>query len=115
MRVILDTDVVVSGLRSPSGASRLVLLAIREGAVTLLASVAIMLEYEAFLKRPANLAAAGASTTGVGVFLDGLASVAEPVAHGFVRPFPGADRWRTAAPGRHGTVGLVKWAAHVHP
>ena len=44
MRVVVDTDVVLSGLRSAGGTSRLLLLAIREGALTLLASVAIMLE-----------------------------------------------------------------------
>lgn len=83
MRVIVDTDVVLSGLRSASGASRLVLLAVREGAITRLASVAIMLEYEAVLKHPANLAVVGASATGVDAFLDGLAFLAEPVARGF--------------------------------
>jgi len=50
--VVLDTDVVLSGLTSPAGASRLELIAAWEGAIVPLASVAIMLEYEAVLKRP---------------------------------------------------------------
>jgi putative PIN family toxin of toxin-antitoxin system len=83
MRVVIDTDVVLSGLRSSAGASRLVLLAMREGAITLLASVAIMLEYEAVLKRRENFAAIGASASDVDTFLDGLALLAEPVALGF--------------------------------
>lgn len=82
-RVVVDTDVVLSGLRSPTGASRLVLRAIREGAVTLLASVAIMLEYEAVLTRPEHLAAARLSQGDIAAFLDGLALLAEPVAPGF--------------------------------
>ena len=83
MKVVVDTDVVLSGLRSSAGDSRLVLLALRDGAITLLASVAIMLEYEAVLKRSENLAAIGASTNDVDTFLDGLALLAEPVAPGF--------------------------------
>jgi putative PIN family toxin of toxin-antitoxin system len=83
MRVVVDTDVVLSGLRSPAGASRLVLQAIREGAITLLVSVAIMLEYEAVLKRRANLAAIGASARELDIFLDSYALLAEPVERGF--------------------------------
>ena len=55
MRVVLDTDVVLSGLNSPAGASRLLLIASWEGAIVPLASVAMMLEYEAVLKRPEHL------------------------------------------------------------
>jgi SNF family Na+-dependent transporter len=60
-----------------------VLLTLREGVVTLLASVAIMLDYEAVLKRRENLAVMGATIGGVNDFLDGLARLAEPAARGF--------------------------------
>ncbi|HET6234128.1 MAG TPA: putative toxin-antitoxin system toxin component, PIN family [Acetobacteraceae bacterium] len=83
MKVVIDADVVLSGLRSPAGASRTVLLAGRKGVITLLASVAIMLEYEAVLKRSENLAAMGAFPSEIDTFLDGLALLAEPVAPGF--------------------------------
>lgn len=83
MRVVVDTDVVLSGLRSASGASRLVLLALREGAFTLLVSVAIMLEYESVLKRASNLAVMDASAAEIDGFLDALALLAEPVTPGF--------------------------------
>ena len=84
MRVVVDTDVVLSGLRSAAGASRLVLLAIREGVITLLASVAIMLAYESVLKRGENLVAMGASAGELDVFLDALALLAEPISPGFL-------------------------------
>ena len=45
MRIVLDTDVVLSGLRSTMGASRILLLAIEAGVVTPLVSVAIVIEY----------------------------------------------------------------------
>ncbi len=83
MRMVVDTGVVLSGLRSASGASRLVLLAIRERAITLLASVAIMLECESVLKRGENLAAMDASAAEIDVFLDALAFLVEPISLGF--------------------------------
>jgi putative PIN family toxin of toxin-antitoxin system len=83
MRVVVDTDVVLSSLRSAAGASRLILLAIREGAITLLASVAIMLEYESVLKRGDNLSVIGASAAEIDMLLDALALLAEPVSPGF--------------------------------
>jgi predicted nucleic acid-binding protein len=52
MRVVIDTDVVLSALRGPTGASRLVLSAVWEGAITVVVNVAIVVEYEAVLKRP---------------------------------------------------------------
>jgi predicted nucleic acid-binding protein len=57
MRIVLDTDVVLSGLRSTMGASRILLLAIEADVVTPLVSVAIVIEYEAVLKREEHLAA----------------------------------------------------------
>lgn len=47
--------------------------------MTLLANVALMLEYEAVCSRAEHLAAAGLSTQELGVFLDALAALAEPV------------------------------------
>lgn len=79
MRLVLDTDVVLSGLRSSTGASRVLLLAVREQAVRPLATVAMMLEYEDVLKRPEQLAATGLDVEEVDAFLDNLARFAEPV------------------------------------
>lgn len=44
MRLVLDTDVIVAALRSPTGASAALLEAALEGSITLLANVALILE-----------------------------------------------------------------------
>lgn len=80
MRLVLDTDVMLSALRSPGGASRILLLAAYEGAITPLASVAMMLEYEAVLKRPAHLVAIGLEVEEIDRLLDHWATLVEPVA-----------------------------------
>ena len=79
MRLVLDTDVVLSGLRSPDGASRILLMAAWEGAIVPLASVATMVEYEAVLKRPENLREMGLDAEDVEAFLDGFAAICEAV------------------------------------
>jgi putative PIN family toxin of toxin-antitoxin system len=79
MRVVLDTDVVLSGLTSPAGASRLMLIAAWEGAIVPLASVAIMLEYEAVLKRPEHLLRMRLETDDIDRLLDNWAALVEPV------------------------------------
>lgn len=79
MRLVLDTDVMLSALRSPAGASRVLVLAAEAGAVVPLVSVAMMLEYEAVLKRPEHRAAAGLTVADIDRFLDYWAVLAEPV------------------------------------
>jgi putative PIN family toxin of toxin-antitoxin system len=51
MRIVMDTSVLVAGLRSRSGASAALLKEIAANRVELLASPALFLEYEAVLKR----------------------------------------------------------------
>lgn len=79
MRVVLDTDVVVAGMRSPSGASAALLLAALEQRLTLCANVALMLEYEAVCSRAAHRTAAGLTRKEAGIFLDAIAALVEPV------------------------------------
>ena len=64
MKLVLDTDVVRSGLQSAGGASRLLLCGVAEGASTPLVTVATLLEYEDVLLRPENMAATGLTETG---------------------------------------------------
>ena len=45
--MVLDTDVVVAALRSPTGASAALLLAALDRRVTLVANVPLVIEYEA--------------------------------------------------------------------
>jgi putative PIN family toxin of toxin-antitoxin system len=79
MRVVLDTDVVVAGVVSPSGASRQLLIGAVDGRFRLLVSVPLMLEWEAVLKRPEMLRAANGGTQDVDVLLDQLADACLPV------------------------------------
>lgn len=79
MRLVLDTDVVIAGLISPTGASRRLLELSLERRVTLLGSVALFLEYEAVAFRSDVLALAALSRKDMTNFLADLASVIEPV------------------------------------
>jgi predicted nucleic acid-binding protein len=57
--LVLDTSVLVSALRSPAGASNLLVQAVFAGQIRPLISVALALEYEAVLMRPEHLAVSG--------------------------------------------------------
>jgi putative PIN family toxin of toxin-antitoxin system len=86
MRVVLDTNVVVAAIRSPTGASAEVLRRIREGRLVPSVSVALCLEYEAVALRPEHVSAAGASLSEIRNVLDVLIALSEPVEIAF--------RWR---------------------
>lgn len=79
MRLVLDTTVMVAAIRSHAGASRRLLTAALERRLTLVASVPLMIEYEAVLTREEHLAAAGLSLQDVHIVLDAVAAVMEPV------------------------------------
>ena len=89
MRLILDTATLAAAIRSDAGASRRLLAAVLERRFTLLASVPLMIEYQAVMCRPENLDASGLSGGDVDVLLDAVAEVAEPVRPAFL--------WRPAA------------------
>ena len=78
-RVALDTNVLVAALRSDRGASRRLLLGALERRYQLVASVPLMIEYEAVLGRDEHLLASGLSAEEVHTLLDAVAMVAEPV------------------------------------
>lgn len=76
-QVVLDTNVIVAGLRSSRGAShRLLQLIGNTPAFEINLSVPIVLEYEEVLTRQAR--SLGLSRRDVGVFLDYLCSVGNP-------------------------------------
>jgi putative PIN family toxin of toxin-antitoxin system len=79
MQVAFDTDVIVAARRSRTGASNALLHALRTGQLQAVASVPMMLEYEAVLMRPEQRQAMGLSVQEVGVFLDALAALLMPV------------------------------------
>lgn len=76
MRLVLDTNVLVAAMRSPSGASARMLDAVRDRRVTPVVNVSLVLEYEAVLTRPAQLAAMGLTASDIYRALDAFVSVA---------------------------------------
>jgi putative PIN family toxin of toxin-antitoxin system len=85
-RAVLDTDVIVSALRSARGASNALLRLVALEKVTPLVTPALFLEYEAVLKRPDQTEAHGLSALDVDRFLSAFASGCEAVDVSF--------RWR---------------------
>jgi putative PIN family toxin of toxin-antitoxin system len=84
MRIVLDTDVMVAAIRSDRGASRALLEAVLAARVMPLISVPLMFEYEAVMCRPEHLKASRLSADDVGVLLDAVAAMAEPVRLAFL-------------------------------
>lgn len=78
-RIVLDTNVLVAGLQSRSGASNLILRVVPERRFTLLISVPLFLEYEAGLKRPERRLVHGLSENRIDVLLGVWAKLCEPV------------------------------------
>ena len=76
---MLDTNVIVAGLRSPSGASAALIDRALKKEFTLLLTVALALEYEAVCSDPAQRIASGLRETEVDVIITALSAVAEPV------------------------------------
>jgi putative PIN family toxin of toxin-antitoxin system len=79
MRLVIDTDVVVAALRSPTGASAVLLAKLLERRATMLLTVALALEYEAICMLPKHRHAAEASEEEVAILIDALIAIAEPV------------------------------------
>jgi putative PIN family toxin of toxin-antitoxin system len=76
---VLDTNVVVAAMRSPTGASAALLMAARHSAVTMLATVALALEYEATCRLAEHRAAAGLDLDEADLFIDAVLAMAEPI------------------------------------
>lgn len=84
---MLDTDVVVAGMRSPSGASAALLMEALHGGVVIVMTVPLVIEYEATCRLTEHRVAAGLTERDVDRFLDAVAAVAEPIeAHFLWRP-----------------------------
>ena len=79
MRLVLDTNVVVAALRSPRGASAELLRLARAGEIRLLASVALVVEYESVCQRSEHRKAAQLATREVRQFLNAVVELLEPV------------------------------------
>ncbi|MES1201398.1 MAG: putative toxin-antitoxin system toxin component, PIN family [Pseudomonadota bacterium] len=84
MRLVLDTSVLVAGLRSRSGASHQVLLAARSNRFATLVNVAMYLEYEEVLKRPEHRLAHGLTENEIDIYLGAMMLFAERVERRFL-------------------------------
>ncbi len=77
--IILDTNVLVAGLRSTQGCSRRILHAVFEQRLKVGASPTLFLEYEAVLLRPENLVACRLNRTEIIELLNALAGILMPI------------------------------------
>ena len=76
---MLDTNVVVAAMRSPTGASAALLVAARRSEIIMLANVALALEYEATCQFAEHRLAARLDLDQVGIFIDAVLAMVEPV------------------------------------
>lgn len=86
LRLVLDIDTLFAAFHSPAGASRHLLLEVLDGKAHLLLSATLMVEYEAVLTRPDNLATFDIGIVDVLGVLDEIAGLCVPVAFDY--------RWR---------------------
>lgn len=78
-RLVLDTDVIIAGMRSPTGASAALLLMALENQFEMLASVPLFFEYEAKCTSPIHWTEAGLNKEQANIFVAGLAALIKPV------------------------------------
>ena len=78
-RFVIDTDVIIAAMRSPSGASAALLGAALEQRLTMLASVPLFFEYEAKCTDPEHWTSAGLTQGQANIFVNALAELVEPV------------------------------------
>jgi putative PIN family toxin of toxin-antitoxin system len=83
VRLVLDTSVFVSALRSPNGASAAIVARVSNTDLALLLTPSLCLEYEAVAKRPEQLTAARLTPAEVDDVLDALTAVAIQVDQSF--------------------------------
>ena len=83
-RVVLDTNILVAGLRSREGASFAVLGLVAAGRLTPLVTTALFLEYEDVLRRPEHMNVVGLAPVQLDRFLAEFAALSEPVDVHFV-------------------------------
>jgi putative PIN family toxin of toxin-antitoxin system len=77
--IVLDTSVVVAGLRSRLGAGNAVLRLVAQRRLVALATAPLFLEYEDVLKRPEHRLVHGLAPEAIDEFLAELAALIEPV------------------------------------
>jgi len=84
MRLVLDTNVVVAAMRSPSGASAELVRRAYGRKVVILANVALALEYESICLLPEHVEASELSADEALAFVDVVVALCEPVESHFI-------------------------------
>jgi len=79
LRIVLDTSVLVAGLRSRNGPNNALLREVALGKATLLCTPPLFLEYEDVLKRPEQIADHRLSRAQVDDFMYELAAMIVPI------------------------------------
>jgi putative PIN family toxin of toxin-antitoxin system len=79
MRLVVDSSVMVAAVRSDAGASRHLLVAGLERRFIMLASVPLLIEYQAVMTRQEHLAVSRLSVRDLEDLLDAVAATVEPV------------------------------------
>jgi putative PIN family toxin of toxin-antitoxin system len=79
VRIVFDTSALIAAMRSPKGASAELLRLARRGDLVLLATTALVIEYEAVCHREEHRIAAGLSSGEVDQVLDAVVELIEPV------------------------------------
>jgi putative PIN family toxin of toxin-antitoxin system len=97
MKIVLDTSVLIAGLRSNHGAAAVILGAILSGKVTVLMDIHIASEYRDVALRPQQLRSAGRTFTDTKFLLRLLEARAESVTVSFkhrpLSPHPNDDKF----------------------
>jgi putative PIN family toxin of toxin-antitoxin system len=106
LRVVLDTSVVVAGLRSRLGGANAMLRLVAQKRIIALATPPLFLEYEEVLRRPEHRLAHGLEPDQIDLLLQELSALIEPVdLHFRLRPQlsdpndengdRGSDQWKS--------------------
>ncbi len=90
LRIVFDTSVIVSALRSADGASNALLRLVANEDVRPMVGVSLFLEYEAVLKRPEQRLVHGLNLLEIDEFLSAFASASEAIEVNF--------QWRPQLP-----------------
>jgi putative PIN family toxin of toxin-antitoxin system len=77
--IVLDTSVLIAGLRSRNGPNNALLREVAKGSLILLCTPPLFLEYEDVLKRPEQVHVHQLAKTQIDQFLAELASIIHPV------------------------------------
>ncbi len=79
MRAVLDTSVLVAGIRSSRGASRELLRMVLDEELRPLVSVSLVLEYEAVITRPEHVRVSDLDPEAIADMLKAIVKIGEPV------------------------------------